>query len=250
MNQIAFQALLREQLSLSQTKNPAYSVRAFAKRLDMGLGTISEVLSGKRELSAKSVTKVLDRLGVGPADRAKILKNPRQQKLSYEQTQLQADHYFILSEWYYFAILNLIRTQNFKPTATHIAERLGISTSLAQQAIDRLLRANLIRMENKKMVRTSPAINTTDDVLNLALRKSHYQNLDRIRVALEQHPFESFDVTSLTFAFAPADLLQAKAKIREFQDEFADQFSTQKNATEVYRLAMQLFSLTVPQRSK
>jgi uncharacterized protein (TIGR02147 family) len=249
MKQAALQALLRDQLSLSQAKNPAYSVRAFAKRLDIGLGTLSEVLSGKRALSLKSTLKVLDRLAVTPSERAQVLKGPKQE-LSYTYTQLQADHYFILSEWYYFAILSLVKTADFKSTALHVSERLGISKALAKQAIDRLIRANLLKFENKKLVRTSTAIQSTDGIPNLAIRKSHYQNLERARIALDEHPFGTFDASWLTFAFSPSDFAAAKTKIREFQDEFAEQFSTQKNASEVYRLAMQLFSLTVPRRSK
>ncbi len=140
----------------------------------------------------------------------------------------------------------MIRTKDFKPTAIYISERLGISITLAKQSLERLLRVNLIRFENKKLVRTNIALSTTDGIPNLALRKSHYQTLERTRIALDEHPFESFDVTWLTFAFEPKDMEAAKQKIRDFQDEFADQFSTSKNATEVYRLSMQLFSLTKP----
>jgi hypothetical protein len=78
---------------------------AFTRRLGLGFGTVSQVLAGKRTLAPKPVNKVLDRLRIGPANRARILKVPKQ-KLSFEHTQLQADEYFILSEWHYLAILN------------------------------------------------------------------------------------------------------------------------------------------------
>lgn len=96
------------------------------------------------------------------------------------------------------------------------------------------------------MVRTNAAIKTTDGTPNHALRKSHYDTLERVRIALDEHPFGTFDATWLTFAFSPIDMKAAQKKIREFQDEFAEQFSTHRSATEVYRLAVQLFSLTKP----
>ena len=242
MNQNAFQTLVRAHLAESQIRNPSYSIRAFAKRLGLGFGTVSQVLAGKRELAPKSVEKVLNRLGTGPAERSKIFKTQKQ-KLSYE---LKADEYFILSEWHYLAILSLIRTRDFKSTAEHVSERLGISLTLAKQAIERLERTRLIRFEKGKILRTSVAISTTDGTPDAAIKKSHYQSLDRARLSLDEHPLEARDMTWLTFAFAPKDMEAAKQKIREFQDEFADQFSTSKEATEVYRLAMQLFSLTEP----
>ena len=245
MDQDALRNLLREQLAAYQARNSAYSVRALAKRLDLGVGTVSEVLAGKRILAQKSVLKVLDRLGVGPKERLRILAGTPH-TLSYQQTQLKADQYVVLSEWYYLAILNLIRTKDFVPTSAHISKRLGISLTQATQAISRLERVKLIRIEKGKMVRVHAALQTTDGTPDAAIRKSHYQSLERARVALDEHPFGTFDLTWLTFAFAPKDLEAAKRKIREFQDAFADQFSTSKDASEVYRLSMQLFSLTLP----
>lgn len=248
MDQRAFQKFISETFIQSQIRNPAYSLRAYARKLGLGFGTVSQIISGKRDLSLKSVKKVLDRLGADPVIRADILRETLT-KLSYEETQLEADQYFILSEWYYLAILSLIRTRDFKSTPAHISSRLGISPALAKQAIERLLRVDLIRHEGKKLVRTKSALQTSDGKPNLALRKSHYEGLERARIALDEHPYESFDFTSLTFAFSPHDLAEAKKKIREYQDDFADRFSKNKNTTEVYRLAVQLFSLTKPHQS-
>jgi len=245
MNQTEFQNLLRSYLAESQIRNPSYSIRAFAKRLGLGFGTVSQVLAGKRSLAPKSIQKTLDKLGVGPVERAKIFKGPKQ-KLSYEYTELKADQYFVLSEWHYLGILNLIRTKDFISTAQHISERLGISPSIAKQAMDRLERIGLIQFKNGKMIRTQVALKTSDGVQNSALRKSHYQTLDRARLALDEHPYDSHDFTWLTFAFAPNQIEEARQKIRDFENEFANQFSTSKEAKEVYKLAVQLFSVTKP----
>ena len=249
MDQAALQNLLRECFSQSQAKNPAYSLRAFAKRLDMGLGTISEVLAGKRNLSAKSAQKILDRLSIDPTQRKKIFRGTSF-KPSYQISELAADHYFILSEWYYLAILNLVRTGNFKPTASHLSVRLGIPVRTAKQSLERLLRVGLLRFEGKKLVRQQIAIQTTDGIPNQAIRKAHLQTLDLAKKAMEEDPLITFDLSSLTFAFSLEDLKEAKVMIREFQDEFAERFSMRKDATEVYRLATQFFSLTVTGEKK
>lgn len=243
MNQTALQNLLRNELAQIQAKNPSYSIRAFAKKLDVGFGTLSQVLAGKRSLALKSAEKVLDRIGASPVDRSKVLRAP-QSKPSYEYTQLQADQHFVLSEWYYLAILNLVRTKNFQSTPEHISRRLGISTNLTQQAIERLERLGLLKYEKEKLVRCKVALNTTDEVSSAAVRKSHSIGLDLARKSLDEHELHTRDFTWLTFAFDPRQMEAAKQKIREFQDEFSELFSTSKEATEVYRMALQLFSLT------
>ena len=244
VSQLEFQKLLRTHLTEGQIRNSAYSIRAFAKRLEIGVGTLSQVLSGKRNLSAKSISKVLVRLNVSPAIKAKILTHD-EKKLSFQYSELNADQYFILSEWYYLGILNLIRTKNFISSPQHISERLGISLTLARQAVGRLERAGLLKITNGKMMRTRAALATSDGIQNSALRKSHYQSLELARNALDCHAFESFDTTWLTFAFDPKRMPEAKASIRKYQDEFAEQFSTSPDATQVYRFSTQLFNLTI-----
>ena len=85
------------------------------------------------------------------------------------------------------------------------------------------------------------------EIPNGAVRKSHSINLDLAQKALDEQELTSRDFTWLTFAFDPSEMEAAKQKIREFQDEFSEQFSTSKQSTEVYRLAIQLFSLTKKQ---
>ena len=249
MNQVELQNLLRKELTLSQVKNPAYSIRAFAKKLGLGFGTLSQVLAGKRTLATKSTLKVLDRISANPLDRAKIL-NSKKLTPSYEYNLLQADQHFILSEWHYLAILNLLRTHDFVSTYEHIAGRLGISVALAKQAIERLERTQLIKTQNKKWVRTNLALSTTDQISSPAVRKSHAIHLELANAALETQTLDQRDFTWLTFAFDPNHMQAAKEKIREFQDEFSEQFSTSKEATEVYRMGIQLFGLTQPQKTK
>lgn len=241
--------LLRRELSESQARNPAYSIRALARRLGIGFGTLSMVLSGKRELSAKSAAKVLDRLDASPEVRGRILArapNSRRAKpqLPYATAQLSADQYYVLSEWHYLAILNLIRTRGFESTPEHIAGRLGITVALARQSLDRLERTGLIRWQKDRLVRTRASLETTDGVRSAAVRRSHYQNLDRARVALDEVPVEERDFTWMTFAFRPDQLDAFRKRVREFQDRISEEFTMDSEATEVYRFATQFFPLS------
>jgi transcriptional regulator with XRE-family HTH domain len=137
MNELEFQKLLQQELAICQSRNSSYSIRAFSKRLKVSSGTLSQVLPGKRILAKKSVIQILDQLGASPQNRAKVLKEKKSSPM-YGQTLLQADQYFVLSEWYYLAILSLVKTKDFKSTSEHVSNRLGISKAIATQALDRL----------------------------------------------------------------------------------------------------------------
>ena len=224
MNQKEFQTLLRQELAASKIKNQAYSIRAFAKKLGVSSGTLSQVLAGKRILAKKSVTSILNRLGASPLVQSKILKEPKTNSNPLA-TLLAADQHFVLSEWYYLAILSLVRTKNFQPTPEHISARLGISKAVAKQAIERLERLNLLKRENGKLIRTQHAFKSSDGTSNGAIRKAHVDTIELAKKSMNEHPFDSADFSFITFSFHSDHLIEAKNKIREFQSEFLEQFS-------------------------
>lgn len=113
--QIAFQKILVERLTEIRLKNPAYSLRAFAKRTGLTPSTLSEILSGKRRVSRKLVERVARKLCLDPNQTDSMLQSfPA--KRAYGQpastslapyTQLNMDHFRVISDWYHFGILSL-----------------------------------------------------------------------------------------------------------------------------------------------
>ena len=162
--------------------------------------------------------------------------------------QLTADQFRVVSEWYYFAILSLVKTADFQSNSEWIAQRLGISVPQVNQAIDRLERLGLIENERGRIHLNQTRYRTTDDVMNLSVRKSHFETLELAKQSLEQNAIEERDFSSITMAVDVEQLAQAKSLIRKFQDDLdalleGDE-QKQKSRTEVYRLAVQLFPLT------
>ena len=54
--------LLKDELQKRKEKNRSYSLRAFARDLGIGATSLSDLFNGKRKLSPKNVTKVMDKL--------------------------------------------------------------------------------------------------------------------------------------------------------------------------------------------
>jgi hypothetical protein len=59
---------LREELERLQRKNSRFSLRAFARKLGLSPGMLSNVLAGKRNLSVEVALQVAQRLGYSPAE--------------------------------------------------------------------------------------------------------------------------------------------------------------------------------------
>jgi uncharacterized protein (TIGR02147 family) len=246
-SQQQFQSLLREKLVERQLKNPAYSLRAFARAVNLNPAALSMILNGKRRVSKSLADRVAENLMLEPQQRERLLalfdhENP---ETSQDRVvELRADEFQLISQWHHFAILSLAETQDFQSDVAWIARRLGISKSTAQQAIDRLVRLEMLRQTSDGRIETTGLqYKTTSDVADVSLRKSHFTNLELARASLESDPLDQRDFSAMTMAVDPSLLPQAKSKIREFRRELSA-FLESGSKKEIYKLCVQLFPLS------
>ena len=75
MEQHYYRKILSEELERRIEKNPAYSLRAFAKSLEVDVGTLSRTLSSKQDLALATAKKVSTKLELGEYDRELFLRS-------------------------------------------------------------------------------------------------------------------------------------------------------------------------------
>jgi uncharacterized protein (TIGR02147 family) len=245
---LAVQQILNDELTRCRIKNPSYSVRALAKRLQLSPAMLSLVLNGKRQVSKKMAKHVAERLLLNPGQQDALLslfeKNKKNEKRLLKTLTVQTDQFQLISDWYHFAILSLMETKDFKSSLPWIAQRLRIGQTAAQSAIDRLKRLGFVLEDTKgKLHLTGGALTTSDGIASSAIRKNHSQVLDIAKEVLCIVPVEKRDFTSITMAIDPSKLPQAKELIREFRDKLSA-FMEAGTKREVYNLSMQLIPLT------
>lgn len=249
-DQLAIQSVLRSKLTAIQSQNPRYSLRAFSKKVGIHVGALSAILNGKRSVSRKIAQRISDRLLLDPQERSEILSlfdlnysSDKNEPHEPRYLQLQASQFKIAAEWEHFAVLSLIKCNNFSGTPTWIAKRLGITKHRAKQVLERLLELNLIVKDKKSYKRTNSSYRTPDDFADISLKKHHEQSIEIAKQSLYSHSVIQRDFTTITMAIDPKNLATAKEKIRAFEDELSDLLES-GNPTEVYRLSVLLFPLT------
>jgi uncharacterized protein (TIGR02147 family) len=239
---------LSRELRERQARNPAYSLRRFARQIAISPAGLSEFLSGKRGLSKAKAEKVLDFLGESIEEREALLKrlpSSRNHQLadSSSYTLTAPDHYKVICDWHHFAVLSLVKTKNFRPSTDWIASTLGIPKSQTKKAVDRLFSLGLLKeTKNKKWMRTHKTLSTTDQIKNLAVRHSHYQDLELARQSLNRDAIEERDFTAMTMAINPEKIPEAKQRIRKFSQKLSHVLEADPKL-EVYRLTVHLFPL-------
>lgn len=252
LEQVSLQSYLREEFIRAKSRNSAYSLRAFARRLKISPPALSEILAGKRRVSKKMAERLLQQLCTAPDLSNELLSRfnrnePEDIKAPSSVkgfSQIDMDVYSLIADWKSYAVMTLSETTGFRSEAAWIAKRLQANEKEIREIIARLLRLGLLKVnDSDQFVTTGAQLSSSDNIANLSVRKSHFENLELAKTVLEEMPIERRDFTALTLAFDPGKLPQAKKLIREFLNQFSSIMeSTEKK--EVYRFALQLFPLS------
>lgn len=73
IGQVVFQKKLNDAFETSKEKNPFFSLRAFARKIELSPSAVSEIISGKRKVTRKVVVKVLKNLNLSEKEANEIL---------------------------------------------------------------------------------------------------------------------------------------------------------------------------------
>lgn len=243
--EISLKNILLNELSVRRSRNTLYSMRAFARDLNLGVGSLSEVLSGKRELSKNNLMKVLQNIDIKPEQKKLLLKKEIQKNQTPEDVHrlLLDDQFKLISDWYYLAILNLAKLRSNKASVKWITKRLHIEPYLCIEALERLQRLNLLKIEKNRLVRTSQSLTTSSELPSTAIRKHHAQNLMLAEKSLHRDPVHLREFASVTMPVNLKNLPKLKALLLKTRKKAAD-LVEDANATEVYTLSFQFFPLT------
>jgi uncharacterized protein (TIGR02147 family) len=252
---------LKWEYSRRREKNVRFSQRAFSRLLGLPPGRVSELLSRKRGLSPSLGARISERLAHSAPERKRFLELVEQDQISRhraralsglgEHRSSQTEEYAelprrslsLLTQWESLAVLNLMKTKDFRSDVRWIARRLGITTSVAQTVLRRLSRAGLIQKAAGRWVRTQSSLRTSSDIPSTALRRAHRNYLKLAARALQEVAVEKRDITSITAAIDSSKLDEAKEIIRSFRRELAALLETGER-DEVYQVSIALFPLT------
>lgn len=246
-----FRRLLQDTLINRCKANSSYSLRAFAKQIQLEPSFLSKLLSGKRRATHRVISKVANRLSLSPEETQTYIsgasKKPSGPVEQTEYQNLAMDHFRMIADWYHYAILELTLLQDFESDASWIAKKLGIKKIEAQAALERLERLEMLTKNKKGEYENTSGNNTTvgNEFTAVAFRKLQKQILTQALHALENDPIEKRDQSSMTMAIDPALIPQAKEKIKKFRRELCT-FLQENNRPkkEVYQLSVSLFAVT------
>jgi uncharacterized protein (TIGR02147 family) len=246
--------LAQQYIQTVKSKNKQFSLRAFAKRLDVSAGGMSSFLSGKKSYSSEMLETIIETIVEDPSERQQILKNYNSLKLqklkdSIRYTPrkgvvLSENEFQPIRDWHYFAFLFLIETHDFRLDPDWIAKRLGISALTVKKTISDLMASKLIALDDSgKLIKNEALIRTSDNTSSKSLRHMHQQMLERAQASIEDVATPLRDLTSVTVSMDPKSINKVRELIRKFHEDLM-LLVDQDTKTEVYNCSVSLFPLT------
>ena len=254
-----YKMYLREELARRCENNANYSMRSFAKALNIDPAVLSRTLSDKRALSYKVAHRVIDQLSLSPHERTIFLESVADDHkmrglrrstpdigavsaVEYSR-DVDADLFRVVADWYHLAIRQLTQVKGFRSEPRWISKRLGITVLETKLAIQRLLSTGLLVEVDGELQMQDQSLNTKDKgITTPALKRHCRQMLQKAIYSLENDPIEQRNVTGMTMPINPTKIPVAKKMIQEFMSELSKLLESGDTET-VYQLSVCLFPL-------
>ncbi len=265
-----YREILQEEFVRRRKKNSSYSLRAFARDIQITPTRLSQVLRGRQGLSKAAADQIADRLGFSsfmkayfcahvesehgrnPSARAAAQKELVRLGNQIHRKQLPRKEIELLSHWYYQSILELTQLKNFRSDEAWIARVLNVDRLEIRIALRTLKDLGLLT-ENNGTLKSIPATSmgpSSREKRSEALRNNHLELNSLARKMIEKPLSKEKGILTQTISMDVSKLDEFKQKIIQFSREFAHESDLLANKEEVYCLYMQIFPLSQARENK
>lgn len=256
---------LRAVFAQRKSERHHYSVRAWAKNLGYkNPSLLSDVLSGRRRITSEIRLRLSRNLKHDDQERdvfeliclAADAKSESERRIYFERTRqlnpaleslsLDLDRFITIKDWHHLTILEMIDLKEFTEDHAQIARILGngVTRIMVKDAIDRLIRLQLIKRDNQGILsRPHAHLNIGDNLPDSAVRDHHLQFIEKAKDAVTEQTVEERDISGSTISVRESDLPVLRELINKFHDD-VHRLTAGPSADFVYRLNIQFFKVT------
>jgi uncharacterized protein (TIGR02147 family) len=252
---------LNFEFKLRLQRRPSYSLRAFARDLQMSPASLTEFLHNRQGMSFERVTSVAKVLNwsnehkehfwdlvcakfardMGARRSALARVNERIKRVP---TKIHLDAFKMMSDWYHLAILELVRIRPEFGSPSQVAGQLNLPVPVAREAMARLARLELLEQFDDRRYRTSTKTSQAgDEGPSEAVRVFHHQMMSLSQEALEKVPYSQRESLSIIFSGKKRDLQEMRAEVRDAIYGIVSRFAKGEPEDTLQAVTLQIFPL-------
>lgn len=258
---------LRDVYTEKKQKNARFSIRSWAKQMDMKYhNPLHEMVKGKRKVSKSYIPQFIKALSLDVHEgnyfdtlvclqRAKL---PQEKEIYLERLRflspkpklamLEVESFHSLKDPLHVIITELSGLKGFKTDAKWIQNKLGFKKSIQEinEAIERLITLGLMERDiHGEITKTQNHIYSKSDVLDYGLQEYHQNVMKLASKAIEKQKPEDREYNAYCINIDKSRLPEIKKSIRKFMNDFAFEFEAKaQSAQNTYQLNTQFFNLT------
>lgn len=223
LKQSVLRRIVKEELERRRTRNPRYSLRAFARDLEFNSAHLSEVLNGKRAMSLEAALRLVERFSNDP----KTVRQLKDRLKERPKTIMVAD--VVLRNPVALAILAMLHSDDTSGGAEWMARSLGLKKSEVEASLRQLRAERLVTVQDGRLVSTVDA--------------------PVVSMGGVGGPTDNLEFSSLTVCVDPRRLPEAKQRIDEFMLQMREFFDAGM-ASKVYELQVQLYPWAIAESDR
>jgi len=257
-----FRATMQQFFEQKRLTNPAYSLNAYARDLDLYPSHLHDILNGKKGLSAKTAKKIAERLfssnderrlfidhvmaecSRAGADKA-LAKKRLLKQLQLVHEELAAEMFQIVKDWHNAALREYVRAQGQKFSVELAAKYFSLPVKLLRDSLESMEKVGLVkRSKSGRWTASEPTAHAPVNVPSMAKKMHHLQLMNIAQRAYLTQDFHRRDYMSSILAVDPGKIPEAKKLIREFHENMNKLLTSAAPAarSEVFGFVTQLFS--------
>ncbi len=235
---------LSAKLEEMQKKNPRFSMRALAQKAGVSPGRLNEILHERRPLSDHYCNRIAYGLSLSQEEQVVLSSfvTVRAKRVTFQKV-LKNQELDLIKSWEPYAILNLMKTEDFESSTEWIAKRLALSVEQTDHWLNLLESQGVLKMKNGRWVRIPAQLTTTTDIPSSAIVEAHVANLKKAQEALQTVSPAKRHYGNITIPINVAKIEEAKQMLTQFRRKMALLLEDGPK-TEVYNLSMQFYPLT------
>lgn len=240
MRKNQYREILKDIFVQRVSNNPSYSLRAFARDLDLSVSYLSEVLTSKKILKATYIDQIILKLNLDE-NSATIFKESclfeNQGKSSLKE--ISKEDFNDINDPLVFALLSTFFLEDFVNDIDWISEKLRISQEKCHQLINALVEKDILEIKDGQITRKSLNYIVKNFSNPEKLREFHQKCLFQIDQSLTNMPSEKIHLNHLSFAINPDKMSTFREKTDKYLDEIEKLMETGPQK-DLYSLAVYL----------
>jgi len=262
-----YRCFLKDRVNELKNTKPSFSYRNFNRSAGIkSSGFLKLVIDGKRNLGMEGITKIIKGLRLNNdessyfenlvkfnqsenhKDKDSYFKRLSQNRLLLKTKPLAALQYELFSNWYYVAILEIVRldTKDVKDTKW-IQKNIcpDVSIKDVKIAVKKLKEMKLLSEDkNGNLLRLENMISTPEEVGSVAVVNFHVQMSNLAAKAVIEQEADRREFSSLTIATSEKGFEQVKKEIHNFRQKLHSILEQDKDEKKrVLQINLQVFDI-------